>query len=168
MSGITIRAIEPGDISAVLEIQHSSKGAAQWSRDAYEKLFGALVFELAWVAENKGSIIGFIVARRLADELEILNLAVVEAARRQGVGKALLQHAFTHAAGCCVQKVFLEVRASNFAAQRFYESQVFTNAGRRPNYYTSPVEDALLFTRSISELSGKINRNPVLASHREM
>ena len=164
MNGITIRPIQPPDISAILEIQSSSKEAAQWSRGVYEKLLGALASERAWVFEGDGTVIGFIVTRQAANELEILNLAVGEAARRQGIGTALLQHVFSHANAHSVHKVFLEVRASNSAAQSFYEVHGFTIAGRRPRYYTSPVEDALLLTRSFSELSGKINCNPVLAS----
>ena len=160
MSGITIRAIQPDDVSAVLEIQTSSKEAAQWSRAAYEKLIHACSSELVLVAERAGSVIGFMVGRQVADELEILNLAVAGVVRRQGVGKALLQDVFADAAARGVQKVFLEVRASNFAAQSFYQTQNFAIAGRRANYYTSPVEDALLLARSLSELSGKINRDP--------
>lgn len=168
MSSITIRAIQAPDLSAVLEIQSSCEGAAQWSRAAYEKLFDALPSELAWVAERDGRIIGFIVVRQLTDELEILNLAVAAVARRQGAGRALLQHVLTHASAHGVHKVFLEVRVSNLIALRFYEAHGFISTGRRTNYYTSPPEDALLLARSLPELSGKINRNPVLASHRKM
>jgi len=164
MSKIIIRAIEAPDVSAVIEIQSSSNEAAQWAQQAYEGLLTASTAELAWVAERVGRIIGFIVVRRVADELEILNLAVAPAARRQGVGKALLQHALTRACAHGVHNIFLEVRTSNFGAHRFYEAHGFINAGKRANYYTSPVEDALLFARSLPELSGKINRNPVLAS----
>lgn len=164
MSDIVIRAIQSSDISAVMEIQSSSKAAAQWSREAYEHLLDAPASELASVAERAGSVIGFIVARHAADELEILNLAVSPSARRQGAGKALLQNVLSHASALGVRKVFLEVRASNFIAQRFYASQGFANAGRRANYYTRPAEDALLLARSLPELSGKTNRNPVLAS----
>lgn len=160
MSSITNRAIQRRDLSAVVEIQSSSKEAAQWSREAYEKLLDACSSEVALVAERASSVIGFIVARQVENELEILNLAVAAVARRQGVGRALLQHVFTHGAAHGVHRVFLEVRASNLVAQRFYETQGFTRAGRRANYYASPVEDALLLARSLPELSGKINRDP--------
>ena len=43
----------------------------------------------------------------------------------------------------------LEVRASNIAALRFYEHHSFEIAGRRPRYYTAPVEDALLLTATL-------------------
>lgn len=146
MSGTTIRAIQPSDVSAVLEIQSSSNEAAQWSRAAYEKLTVVHPSELAWVAEHGGPVVGFIVARQAANELEILNLAVAAVARRQGVGRALLQHALTHAAAHGVDKFFLEVRASNLAAQSFYRAQGFAPVGIRRNYYTSPADDAVLFT----------------------
>lgn len=168
MSTVAVRAIQPCDVTAILQIQSSGNEAAQWSRHAYENLFLASTSELGWVAENGGCVIGFIVTRQATNELEILNLAIAPAARRQGAGKALLQHAFAHASEHGAQKIFLEVRASNLAARGFYSSQGFINAGRRPNYYTSPVEDALLLARSLPELSGKINRNPVLASRQKL
>ena len=43
----------------------------------------------------------------------------------------------------------LEVRASNVAALRFYERHKFEVVGRRPRYYTAPVEDALLLTATL-------------------
>ncbi len=168
MSNVAIRAMQPSDVAAVMEIQFSGKAAAQWSRESYEKLVEASTSELAWVAERDDLIIGFIVVRQLTDELEILNLAVAAVARRQGAGRALLQHVLTHASAHGVHKVFLEVRVSNLIALRFYEAHGFISTGRRTNYYTSPPEDALLLARSLPELSGKINRNPVLASHRKM
>ncbi|HXT86259.1 MAG TPA: ribosomal protein S18-alanine N-acetyltransferase [Verrucomicrobiae bacterium] len=164
MTDIIVHAIHPSDISAVMEIQSGSKEAAQWPQEAYEKLLQASTSELGWVAERDGCIIGFVVVRQVADELEILNLAVAAIARRHGAGKALLQHILCHVSTQGVRKVFLEVRASNLIAQRFYSVLGFTIAGRRASYYTSPAEDALLLSRSLPELSGKINRDPVLAS----
>ena len=43
----------------------------------------------------------------------------------------------------------LEVRASNLAALRFYTRHKFEVVGRRPRYYTAPVEDALLLTAAL-------------------
>jgi [ribosomal protein S18]-alanine N-acetyltransferase len=48
------------------------------------------------------------------------------------------------------EKAFLEVRVSNLAAIRFYEHNSFEVIGRRPRYYTAPIEDALILTASIA------------------
>ncbi len=65
-------------------------------------------------------------------------------ARRKGLGKRLLQ-ALLDAARETKSSVFLEVRESNAAARALYENAGFEQTGRRPSYYTSPLEDAILY-----------------------
>jgi ribosomal-protein-alanine N-acetyltransferase len=80
----------------------------------------------------------------LSTELEILNFAVESNSRRCGIGAALLEEALQWAETFQATQAILEVRASNLAALRFYERHKFEVVGRRPRYYTAPVEDALL------------------------
>jgi len=72
-------------------------------------------------------------------EREILNLAVDPAERHTGVARELLKDAL-RARGAW----FLEVRASNVAAIRLYESAGFSRTGRRPDYYYEPPEDGIV------------------------
>jgi ribosomal-protein-alanine N-acetyltransferase len=103
-----------------------------------------------WVTESeRGEITGFLVARRVASDLEILNFAVRPAARRQGVGGALLGEALQWAKALGAQRAFLEVRISNLAALQFYERHKFQASGRRQRYYTAPIEDALVLSARI-------------------
>ncbi|HEV2305816.1 MAG TPA: ribosomal protein S18-alanine N-acetyltransferase [Candidatus Acidoferrales bacterium] len=153
MTRASIRRMEPRDISAVFEVQSHSREVAQWSLAAYESVCRARTNEFAWVADRHGRVLGFLVAHEVAKEMEILNLAVDPAARREGLASALLRHALSHASQIGVEKVFLEVRASNAAAQRFYEAHGFASAGMRPNYYRDPAEDALL-------LEGRLTSHP--------
>ena len=107
--------------------------------------------EMAWLAEGPpGTVLGFVVTRRVADEGEILDLAVRESARRAGVGTALLGVALADLGDAGVRRVFLEVRASNTAAQGFYRRHGFTAVGRRADYYRTPPEDAVLMERSVT------------------
>jgi len=144
------RRMEHRDIPAVFDLQSHSRGAAQWSRAAYESVCGARQNEFAWVADRDGRVLGFLVAREIAKEMEILNLAVDPTARRQGIASALLRHALSHASENGATKVFLEVRSSNLTAQRFYQSHGFVSAGMRPNYYRDPAEAALLLALTLS------------------
>ena len=57
---------------------------------------------------------------------------------------ALLGRVLEDGAGLGATRSTLEVRQSNFPAQRLYERFGFTVAGVRRGYYTSPVEDALI------------------------
>ena len=101
-----------------------------------------------WVAEDGDTVLGFVVARKLADEMEILNLAVAPDARRHHLGSELLGVAFEWGRTNQIRKAFLEVRASNFAAIAFYERHNFKSVGRRQRYYVAPIEDAIILAAS--------------------
>jgi len=142
---VRIRHLEWGDVDAVVAIQAASPEIAQWNAPDYQRV--AQGDMAGWVAAGGSAIsplAGFIVARRVADDLEILNLAVRKEARRQGVGSLLVAEALAWAKSYGAGRAILEVRASNEAALQFYRCHGFQPAGRRPRYYQSPAEDALL------------------------
>jgi len=156
---VTIRRLESGDVESVLAIQLGCPGLAQWTTRDYEAV--ARGDMPGWVAlrgnasdataEAAGAaMVGFLVARMIVPEIEILNLGVLPSARRRGTGRALLAEALRWGAASGAQKAFLEVRASNLAAIQFYESRGFQMAGRRANYYSAPVEDALQLAAQIA------------------
>jgi ribosomal-protein-alanine N-acetyltransferase len=161
---LTIRPLESLDVEAILAIQAACPEIAQWTAWDYDRVARG---EMAgWVAtensnasaegtaavvgaaatEFAGEVAGFLVARRLSSELEILNFAVESEWRRCGIGAALLGGALQWAQTFQATQAILEVRASNLAALRFYERHKFEVVGRRPRYYTAPLEDALLLT----------------------
>lgn len=82
----------------------------------------------------------------VADEAEIITVAVSPAYRRQGIARALMEHMLRLAEEARAS-VFLEVRASNTPARELYLSLGFAETGIRKNYYTSPREDAVLMMR---------------------
>lgn len=141
-----IRLLEFRDIEDVLAIQSLCREVAQWTAWDYHRVAKGEMG--GWVAERK-AIIGFLVARRIASDLEILNFAVKPDARRQGIGGALLEEALRWAKSFDAQRAFLEVRVSNLAALRFYELYNFHTTGRRARYYTAPIEDALVLAASL-------------------
>ncbi len=147
MTALAIRPLEPSDIPAILEIQNSCSEAAQWSDSAYRTLGHAA--EKAWLAEQNGDIAGFLVARVVASEMEILNLAVRASLRRQGIAAALLRDALLFGVQAGARRAFLEVRYSNTAARKFYEAHGFCPAGSRRNYYRAPDEDAWILSRAL-------------------
>ena len=145
---MTIRALESRDVEAILAIQAACPEIAQWTAWDYDR---AARGEMAgWVAEEGAEVTGFMVARRVSSDLEILNFAVDFNSRRCGVGGALLAAALQWAQSLQATHAILEVRASNLAALRFYERHKFEVVGRRPHYYTAPVEDALLLTATLT------------------
>ena len=151
-------------MEAILAIQAACPEIAQWTAWDYDRVARG---EMAgWVATQNSNVgaeiadedaaeligkgdvdvAGFLVARRLSTELEILNFAVESDWRRCGIGAELLTAALQWAQTFQATQAILEVRASNLAALHFYERHKFEVVGRRPRYYTAPVEDALLLT----------------------
>jgi ribosomal-protein-alanine N-acetyltransferase len=82
-------------------------------------------------------------------EAEVADLAVAPAARRRGIGRALIDRLLSDLEREGVLAVFLEVRESNRAARALYESRAFHGVGRRRGYYRFPLEDALLLKREL-------------------
>jgi len=92
---------------------------------------------------------GMVLARVAADEAEILALAVVPAARRQGLGAALLAAAEARAAGHGAGTMYLEVAERNAAARALYAHAGYAFAGRRRGYYRDG-GDALVLKKRLS------------------
>jgi [ribosomal protein S18]-alanine N-acetyltransferase len=142
-----IRECAGNDIDAVQKLIASVPEAAQWS--AGDLLLALRNNLFLRIAEERGSICGVIVFRVMADEAEILNLAVASDLRRRGIGSSLLEEAVCASKAACARKIFLEVRESNDTARNFYARRKFIEAGRRREYYREPSEDALILFRMI-------------------
>jgi ribosomal-protein-alanine N-acetyltransferase len=120
-------------------------GVTGWSRASLaSSLAGPDALAVA-ARDAAGALEGFGLARRAADELELLLVAVAPGARRRGLGRALVEGLLARAAGA--RAAHLEVRASNRAAIALYERAGFVATGRRKSYYGAS-EDALIMSRT--------------------
>ncbi|HEY4274324.1 MAG TPA: GNAT family N-acetyltransferase [Rhizomicrobium sp.] len=125
------------DDMAALAGLHAACFAESWSAASLRDLFaGPGVF--AFAQAN-----GFILARAVGDEAEILTLAVAPPARRRGIASLLVRAAAAHAADLGAKTLFLEVATDNQAAIGVYEGVGFIPAGRRKAYYGG--QDAHIF-----------------------
>lgn len=144
-----IDAMSERDLREVAEIERTC-GLSHWGYEAYraEMLRPETIMFVARRREASGDerLHGFIAARLIGNELHINNIAVRPAARRQGIGGALLRAATRSAVQRGAHTILLEVRASNRAAQELYLRHGFQISGRRANYYRTPPEDALVMT----------------------
>jgi ribosomal-protein-alanine N-acetyltransferase len=157
MSEYRIRESVPFDLASILQIERSNASAAHWSETSYADLWNNLQpTRVCFVAENEGVSLGFVVGREIAGEWELENIAVVPEYKRQGIGHALLQRLLAVASATGGERLLLEVRDSNHAARKLYESQGFVISGRRKGYYRDPVEDALLYEKKFASGSIKI------------
>lgn len=118
-----------------------------WSANDFVECLSAGVPLL--VAVSGADVAGYIVARAVADEGEILNLAVSERFQRRGVGRALALAALSTLGARGAKTVYLEVRESNGAARRLYQGLGFEILARRGKYYRRPEEAALVLKAAI-------------------
>jgi ribosomal-protein-alanine N-acetyltransferase len=84
-----------------------------------------------------------------AGELQVHNLAVLPGVRRGGLGRLLMRVVLEVAARQGARTALLEVRRSNEAARRLYESLGFHALAVRPDYYSHPTEDAVVMERAL-------------------
>ena len=142
-----IRLLETHDVAAILAIQSASPEIAQWTASDYARVARGEI--AGWIAgeDETATITGFLVARQIAGDLEILNLAVRPDARRRGTGTELLRRSFAWGKSFGATNALLEVRAANLAALDFYRHHGFEIIGLRKRYYVAPSDDALVLRR---------------------
>lgn len=99
---------------------------------------------------------GLILARVIADEAEVLTLAVDPLSRRQGIARGLLSAAMAQAAAGGAGSMVLEVSVANPAARRLYNSAGFREVGRRRGYYADGT-DALVMRAELARESAARN-----------
>jgi ribosomal protein S18 acetylase RimI-like enzyme len=158
---IIIRRAWVTDVELVVLLANAVPAAAQWSHAAYSAYCAvaqaeAIQTRILFVAcaagrDTQGEIVGLAAfsAVPAADggECELQNMAVAEPWRRQGIARRLLASGLIWCSACgSVDKLWLEVRASNSKAIAFYENAGFVATGHRPRYYTQPEEDAVLMS----------------------
>ena len=105
---------------------------------------------VAFAAVEGERVLGYIGMLLAPDEGQILNLAVLPEARRNGIAKALVARLLEEATARELASLSLEVRVSNAPAIRLYESCGFSIAGIRKGFYRRPIEDALVMTKTLS------------------
>jgi [ribosomal protein S18]-alanine N-acetyltransferase len=92
-------------------------------------------------------VVGYMVCSRYDVVWHVMNVAVDDRLRRQGIAKALLRRLFA-AADAPGEQYTLEVRTSNSEAISLYEQFGFRSAGRRRGYYHDNREDAVIMWRT--------------------
>ena len=140
-----IRKMTMDDIEQVIAIDRVSF-SLPWPERSFRFELSDNPASRCWVAEVDGKLVGMIVAWLLVNEVHVATLATHPDFRRQGVAKRLLLHALRELRIEGAQSSFLEVRASNFAAQEMYRKFGYEESGVRPRYYRDNDEDALLMT----------------------
>lgn len=147
LSALPVTLMNPAaDLDGVLEIEQLSF-TNPWTREMYESELAHSRVSRVYVLRDAGRLLGFCSLWLILDELHINNLAIHPDARGQGLGTRLLARVLEEGAREGARRATLEVRRSNEAARRLYRRMGFELVGTRRNYYSSPVEDALILWR---------------------
>ena len=131
------------EVAAIEEMSFS----LPWSLESLELMLTEQASAL--VALEDGRVLGYVGMMCVLDEGQIINVAVHPDARRRGVGRSLMQAAEAYAKERGIVFLSLEVRESNIAARSLYSSLGWEEQGIRKGFYSHPVENACVMTKSI-------------------
>jgi ribosomal-protein-alanine N-acetyltransferase len=135
----TFRIAFESDISEMQSILQLA--SRDWSPAVLPSCFGRNYKQ--WVVCFESTILGFVIAKVIADYWEILQIVIHPDYQRQGLAARLLQFVIHEARKMKIKKIQLEVRRSNHAAQSLYRRLNFAEVGIRKKYYSNG-EDAVL------------------------
>ena len=125
-------------VAHVMNVAFDDRFGEAWTRSQCAGILPMPGVELVLARDGDGELAGFSLFRTVADEAELLLLAVEPSHRRQGIGRMLLDHFMDRARDIGASRVHLEVREGN-PAVIMYRQAGFNMAGRRPKYYRGRV-----------------------------
>lgn len=153
-----LRPATDADLGEIARIERSCF-ADPWSEESFRRLLGgpSAIFHVVGYPPNF-DVAGYVIAFTIGHEAELLNIAVRADHRGKGLAGQMLDAVLIELGARGVRNAYLEVRESNDAARRLYDSRGFIEIGRRRNYYRRPVEDALVMRRVLEVAEGDEER----------
>lgn len=151
---IELRPGDAADLPAVVAVMGQAFDPRYGEAWTLNQCLGMLSLGGVWLtlAEQRGVLAGFALARAMAGDGELLLLGVRPALRGRGIGAALLRSVIADAEARDAERLHLEVRAGNDAVH-LYRAHGFAKVGERRNYYrgvTGQSFDAHTFSRQLS------------------
>lgn len=141
-SFVRIEELKPYDLDEIIAIEQVSF-PTPWPRQVFDmELRSSKSYKR--VSKINGTVVGYIIAWKIYDEVHILNLAVHPEHRRKGIGRGLLSDCLRHFSNKGIKSAILEVRVRNKNAINLYETAGFRSIGLRRKYYSDTGEDALV------------------------
>lgn len=131
------------DIGGVLDLERMCF-RTRWTREQFLLGLERKAFRILGIYE-RGVLIAYAAFSVIAQEMELMNIAVHPFHRRKGLGSRLLAELLRVCRDLGVAEGFLEVRRSNAGAIDLYQKFGFIQVGTRKDYYPDNHEDALLF-----------------------
>ena len=145
LTAIDIRRLRLADLASIERVERRAY-PTPWSRTMFAGEI-AKPTSLCFGGFAGDSLAGYIIVSRHVDAWHVMNVAVDEPFRRQGLAQRMLETVFAETADDGTRGYTLEVRVSNHGAIRLYERLRFEPTGIRRGYYTDNREDALIMWR---------------------
>ena len=146
-----IRRAIADDVDAIMEIETATFGSDAWSRESMlAELLNPNTFYLVAGRERFEGYAGLL-APKGAEQADVQTIAVAEAVRGNGLGRALMNIMLSEARSRRAAEVFLEVRADNPGARHLYESLGFEQITIRRKYYQPDGVDAVVMRLVLPE-----------------
>lgn len=137
-------------IDALMPYEREMFGTEAWTVSGYRTELADSRHRYYVAAESPdGKLLGWAGVMVIADAAEVLTVGVVPSARRQGIGRRLLDALLTEARSRGAREAFLEVRVDNEAARKLYEREGFAEVGLRRGYYNAGRVDAVVMNREL-------------------
>jgi [ribosomal protein S18]-alanine N-acetyltransferase len=150
-SGLRIVASEPAHFAAMQAIEAVSFPTT-WSKDSFEKETSSNQVATYLTGLLNDQVVGYVGSWIVIDEVHITTIAVDPACRGQQVGRRILARLLLLAVEQGARWTVLEVRESNLAAIRMYESFGFRKVGVRKKYYENDENALVLWVGAMQSL----------------
>ena len=135
--GLHVEPAEPGDARELARI-HGQSFYRGWPSADFMSFIEDRNTPTYIACDARRRIAGFALIRTVADEAELLTIAVEPRWRGKGVGRALMDAVFADLMMSPARRMFLEVDEQNLAAIRLYEKLGFARISSRKGYYPRP------------------------------
>jgi ribosomal-protein-alanine N-acetyltransferase len=145
-----IQKMTPEDLDEVLAIEAHSP-PTPWSKNMFAEEIQnpfSSCFIMKVEVQLKQPVMGFVCFRNVAEESELLNIAVHPHYRRSGIGRKLMQFYIDFSSQRGIKTFYLEVNSSNEPAIHLYEHFSYQSFGMRKKFYQKQF-DALLMMRKV-------------------
>lgn len=138
-----LRDMTLADVDAVLRIEQQAH-SHPWTRGNFNDSLAN--GHICKVVEIENEIVGYALLMPALSEVQLLDISIARAYQRTGLGEKLLGEIMSLARMLKFERIILEVRVSNFAANALYQKAGFSQIGLRRDYYpaSNGREDAIV------------------------
>lgn len=153
MEQYRIRLVRSRDLNQIVELNRRAE-LSEWQRKDYARAIVSDRFVFRVVestADGDGGVSGFALGAIVGEGIELLKLAVDPPKQRRGLGRMLLEEMLSTARKRGCKRCLLEVSADNAPAIGLYNEYRFSVIDRRRDYYSPPLQDALVMECYLEE-----------------